>query len=272
MSVVERAEAVLREAAESGLALDGLPGNSAKVRLLLDLRRLLPEQGRLRVLDVGCAGRFHPFELWEPVLPFVDRIELVGVDVAQLEPTRLRADQLGFPLDLRLASALELVREFGPDRFDVVVSTQVLEHIRDWPAALREMRDVLRPGGTLLVTCDSGDLALPLRERGRLAGKRAFARLGERAPWAIAPARRFASGDWQRGPTRSDLERTAHELGLALDHLAWYGLRDAKAVQQRGGPAARLLWLALEEALEAEAGTTPRPELYQILYLRARKP
>jgi SAM-dependent methyltransferase len=224
------------------------------------------------VLDVGCAGRFHPFELWEPVLPFADQIELVGIDVAHLEPTRLRAGELGFPLELRSVSALELVQAFGPDRFDVVVSTQVLEHIRDWPAALRGMRDVLRPGGTLLVTCDSGDHARPLLDRARLSGKRVYARMAESVPLLASAGRRLASADWESGPARHEIEHVVDELGLACDRVAWYGLRDIKAAQQPGGSAARLLWLALEEALEAEAGSAHRPELYQILYLRARKP
>ena len=42
----------------------------------------LREHGRLRVLDVGCAGP-QPLELWEPFRPYFDRLELVGVDKPQ---------------------------------------------------------------------------------------------------------------------------------------------------------------------------------------------
>jgi 2-polyprenyl-3-methyl-5-hydroxy-6-metoxy-1,4-benzoquinol methylase len=145
--IVERAEGVVREARESGLVLDGLPNNTAKVRLILDLAAGLAAEGRLRMLDVGCGGRRCPFELWEPFLPLRERLDLAGVDVAYLEETGARARELGFPIELTRASALELSAALGQQRFDTVVTTQVLEHIPDWRGALREMRDVLRPGG-----------------------------------------------------------------------------------------------------------------------------
>ena len=269
---LRRAERVLDEAAKSGLALERLPGNSAKLRLLLDLRRLIPDEGRIRVLDVGCTGLYHPFELWEPLLPLADRIELVGVDVANFEPTRRRAEELGFPFDLSYGNALELTRAFGPEQFDAVVSTQLLEHVRAWPDAVREMRDVLRPGGRLFVTCDSGDYARPLHERGWLATKRASARLGGRVTPLGRGIRRLVSGEWELGPTREELRRAAGALRLEIERLAWYGLRDLKTNQAAAGSAARLLWLAFEEALEDEAGGVARRDLYQLLYLRALKP
>ena len=40
-------------------------------------------------------------------------------------------------------------RPFGADRFDTVVATLVLEHIDDLPPGFREVRRVLRDGGTL---------------------------------------------------------------------------------------------------------------------------
>jgi SAM-dependent methyltransferase len=46
--------------------------------------------------------------------------------------------------------AENLVRQFGPDSFDVVVSSSTFEHIRHWQAALSAMKQVCRPGGLLL--------------------------------------------------------------------------------------------------------------------------
>ncbi len=41
---------------------------------------------------------------------------------------------------------------FPNDTFDVIVATDVLEHIQDDSAALREWRRVLRPGGKIIIT------------------------------------------------------------------------------------------------------------------------
>ncbi len=46
----------------------------------------------------------------------------------------------------------ELIQQFGEGRFDLVVCTEVLEHVRDWRRALSNLKRVLAPGGTLLVT------------------------------------------------------------------------------------------------------------------------
>jgi predicted O-methyltransferase YrrM len=51
-----------------------------------------------------------------------------------------------------LCAAERLVERFGTESFDVVLATDVLEHIDDWRAAVRSMKSVLRPDGVALVT------------------------------------------------------------------------------------------------------------------------
>ncbi len=48
-----------------------------------------------------------------------------------------------------------LIDRFGPDRFDLVFSTEMLEHVRDWRAALANLKAVTKPGGVLLFTTRS---------------------------------------------------------------------------------------------------------------------
>ena len=56
-----------------------------------------------------------------------------------------------------ICAAERLVERFGRESFDVVLATEVLEHIADWRAAIRSMKTVLRPGGVaLLTTCSPG--------------------------------------------------------------------------------------------------------------------
>lgn len=182
-----------------------------------------------------------------------------------------RARELEFPVELREASAYDLTASFGSEAFDIVVSTQVLEHLRDWRRGLREMRDVVRPGGSLLVTCDNGEVLRTRMDRARLLAKRAYARVAEGAPSVRALASRAASGDWEQGLTRTELERCAGDLGLHVERLAPYALSSAKGAMGAGGPRAHRLWLAFEEALVEEAGRMLDSSFFAVLYLRARR-
>jgi SAM-dependent methyltransferase len=105
------------------------------------MRSLRPEdvEGR-RVLDVGSLdvnGSLRPLiESWRPA-------EYVGVDIAR-----------GPGVDV-ICSADALVEHFGPARFDVVVSTELIEHIRDWKTAVANIKRVCAPRGWLLITTRS---------------------------------------------------------------------------------------------------------------------
>jgi SAM-dependent methyltransferase len=51
-----------------------------------------------------------------------------------------------------VCDAGDLVAHFGPSSFDVVISTEMLEHAEDWRAAIVGMKRVLAPNGLLLLT------------------------------------------------------------------------------------------------------------------------
>jgi SAM-dependent methyltransferase len=267
----DRLHDILAELERSGLAPDLIRANPGKLRLSLDLAALVGAKRHLRVLDVGCAGP-TPLNLWEPFGPLISRFELVGVDVAGLDRAAARARQLGVPIALRTASALGLTNEFGRDAFDVVVSTQVLEHVRPWKAALTEMRDVLRPSGIMLLTCDSRHVQRTLSTRLRLQGKRAYAALRPRAGIIARLGDRFVSGEWEKGLTVPELRDAASELELDVEQLSPYTLGEVKHAQHEAGSGTRLAWLALEEELVRETPTPPDLSLYTMLYLRARRP
>ena len=48
-----------------------------------------------------------------------------------------------------------LCARFGPSAFDLVISTEMIEHVRDWRTTVQNLKAVLRPGGHLLLTTRS---------------------------------------------------------------------------------------------------------------------
>lgn len=98
------------------------------------------ELARADVLEVGSRnvnGSVRP-RLWS-----LGPASYVGVD-------KIR----GRGVD-RIVDAVDLVDTFGVEAFDLVVSTETLEHVHDWRAAVRAMVAVTRLGGLLVITTRS---------------------------------------------------------------------------------------------------------------------
>ena len=46
-----------------------------------------------------------------------------------------------------ICDATNLVARFGAETFDLLISTELLEHVRDWRTAISQFKQVLKPGG-----------------------------------------------------------------------------------------------------------------------------
>lgn len=55
----------------------------------------------------------------------------------------------------QVLNAEDLVKEFGKASFDVVISTEMLEHVVEWKPVISQMKQVLKPGGIILITTRS---------------------------------------------------------------------------------------------------------------------
>lgn len=76
--------------------------------------------------------------------------------VKALGPTSyLGVDMQSGPGVDEVADASQLVSRYGPESFDLVITTEMLEHTRNWPEIVSNLKRIVRPGGHLLVTTRS---------------------------------------------------------------------------------------------------------------------
>ncbi|HNU68874.1 MAG TPA: methyltransferase domain-containing protein [Myxococcota bacterium] len=114
--------------------------NIERKRVRTVLKFIKPTEGQ-RVLEVGCgAGN---------VLEQIVGADLTGIDLSDhlLEKARERLRQRA-----RLLKADAAALPFEDGWFGVVYCTEVLEHVLDPRAVIREMRRVLRPDGVAVVS------------------------------------------------------------------------------------------------------------------------
>lgn len=101
----------------------------------------------VRVLDVGCGSG----QLAIALARRREVREVTGIDIAdtQIHLARENTERLGLDINFLVADAAEM--PFSDASFDVVVSTMSLHHWEQPESALREIRRVLAPGGSLLL-------------------------------------------------------------------------------------------------------------------------
>ena len=100
------------------------------------------------VLDVGCSSGY----LVEDLRCDRPHAMVIGIDMVPAGPRRARATMPDAGLLVADSTRLPIAEE----SVDVVVSANMLEHIRDDVQALREFWRVLRPGGVAAVVVPAG--------------------------------------------------------------------------------------------------------------------
>lgn len=93
-----------------------------------------------RVLEVGSGDP----ECWvRKIVMSLQPAQYIGVDLVP-----------GPGVDVACC-AEQLLDHFAPGSFDIVISTEVLEHVQDWRAVVHNLKILLRENGILIITTRS---------------------------------------------------------------------------------------------------------------------
>jgi ubiquinone/menaquinone biosynthesis C-methylase UbiE len=130
--------------------------NAEQLRLIRQARVLAPFTNRLfrdagiasgmRVLDIGC-GMGDVTMLAAQLVGPTGRVVSIDRDQASIETAQRRVSAIGLE-NVRFHQA-DLLTFEDAEPFDAIVSRLVLEFVPDTTAAIKRLRDLLRPGGVM---------------------------------------------------------------------------------------------------------------------------
>ncbi len=221
-----------------------------------------------RVLDLGCGSGRHAYEAYRRGADVVacDADEGELRIVAGMADAMHKAGEAPATAHARPVAGDGTAMPFGDAVFDRVIAAEVLEHIDDDQAALREIARVLRPGGLLAVTVPAW--------------------LPERICWRLSDDYHNVSGGHVRIYTRPELETKLRRAGLTVGghhhahglHSPYWWLKCAVGVGDDDHPLARayhrlLVWDIMKRPAPTRlAERALNPLIGKSLVLYARKP
>lgn len=196
-------------------ALDGMNDYWRKMAAprfrVSEFMRLLDEEPFFRLCDLGCGGG----QLLREIADRHPRAQLVGVDVAESQLALNRRELpgmrfVGMDLDRPAAVPSDLI-----DACDVVVASELIEHVSNPQQLLENARGLVRTGGRLLLSTQSGKV----RETER--------RIGHQRHFTVAEMSALLDrAGWQ--PVR------VYNCGFPFHDLSkWYANRDPDASMQQ---------------------------------------
>ena len=102
--------------------------------------------GGLRILDVGCGGGL----LTEPLKRLGANVTGLDASAEAIKAAKDHASVVGLDIDYRVGDLSTIPNEL--DQFDVVIASEVIEHVPDPQSFIEEIHKLISPGGKLIIT------------------------------------------------------------------------------------------------------------------------
>lgn len=99
----------------------------------------------IRILDVGCGGGL----VSETLAGYGAEVTGVDASAVSIEVAKRHAGQSGIEVTYRHGLSTDIANE--DQQFDVVINAEVVEHVPDQPALIKECAGMVKPGGMLIL-------------------------------------------------------------------------------------------------------------------------
>lgn len=93
-----------------------------------------------RILEIGSYDENGTVR---PIISMLEPAQYTGIDIIK-----------GRNVDV-ICRVEDIVNKFGKKSFDIVITTEMLEHVVDWKLAISNMKNVLADNGILIITTRS---------------------------------------------------------------------------------------------------------------------
>ena len=100
----------------------------------------------LRLLDIGCGGGL----VCEPMTRLGAAVTGVDASEKNIKTAMTHAQEQGLDIDYRAGTAEGLI-DGGETQFDIVLNLEVVEHVADPHAFLKDTASLVKPGGLMIV-------------------------------------------------------------------------------------------------------------------------
>lgn len=161
----------------------------------------------LTMLDIGCGGGL----LAEPFARLGATITAIDASTEAIEAARAHSASQGLSITYRACLAEELAQDIASatiPKFDVVYSSEVIEHVASRHTFLNAIHDLTAPDGLVCLTTINRTLAAL-----------ATVKIGAEYITGDIPK---GTHDYQKFVTPDELQQDAHDCGILLDHFTGF--------------------------------------------------